>query len=149
VWGEDPTQKNFTTPHPLLPLQGAAIAEIGCTALSSIMLTCTHAHPLQLTRAHSLTLSLAHSLTDEHLVYSWTIEDENRLTLLCAPEGLNGRKIRRIACGGDHVLMATDSGQLYSFGGNKNGQVHYITPHLRPQHLTLTLTHLLLSGSVV
>ena len=40
-----------------------------------------------------------------------------------AINALSGKRIAKMACGDTHTLAVTDSGELYSFGRNQNGQL--------------------------
>eukprot|EP00882_Tetradesmus_deserticola_P032053 GHRQ01036268.1.p1 GENE.GHRQ01036268.1~~GHRQ01036268.1.p1 ORF type:complete len:372 (+),score=128.07 GHRQ01036268.1:366-1481(+) len=64
-------------------------------------------------------------------VYSWGWGDFGRLghgdcTDVFVPRAVdffNGMAVRQVACGDTHTLVCTDSGELYTFGRNQNGQL--------------------------
>lgn len=64
-------------------------------------------------------------------VYSWGWGDFGRLghgdcTDVFVPrlvDFFNGMAVKQVACGDTHTLVCTDSGELYTFGRNQNGQL--------------------------
>ena len=53
-----------------------------------------------------------------------TLEDESDPKLI---EALSGMKVRKIAAGSWHSCAVTDSGDLYTWGWNSNGQLGAIS----------------------
>ncbi|PSC72205.1 ultraviolet-B receptor UVR8 [Micractinium conductrix] len=89
--------------------------------------------------------SVAASGTEKQL-FSWGWGDFGRLgtgdcrdVFIPAPlPALSGRVVASVACGDTHTVVATDSGELFSFGRNQNGQLGLgsIQDTLSPQPVT-------------
>ena len=76
-------------------------------------------------------IGLSIALTDEGKVYTWgntfsarnlgssdtTVNTQKPLLL----RSVSSQRVCYIACGGAHTLLATDSGQVYSFGSGEAG----------------------------
>lgn len=79
-------------------------------------------------------------------IYSWGWGDFGRLghgeckdVFIPTPiTSLSGKVVASVSCGDTHTLVATEAGELFSFGRNQNGQLGYgnLNDSLLPQQVT-------------
>jgi alpha-tubulin suppressor-like RCC1 family protein len=55
-------------------------------------------------------------ITSDQFLYSWSNENTNQLNLIATPAD----KFEKLACGGKHVLLLNEKGQVFSFGSKCN-----------------------------
>ena len=95
--------------------------------------------PLLMRRVRQVANGLSHALvlTETGLVYSLGLGSHGQLGLgdlesrssLSLIEGIAGIKIKMISCGGWHCLVASESGDMYSWGWNKHSQLGHSPTH--------------------
>ncbi|XP_019853067.1 PREDICTED: RCC1 domain-containing protein 1-like [Amphimedon queenslandica] len=95
--------------------------------------------PPLMRRVRQVANGLSHALvlTETGLVYSLGLGSHGQLGLgdlesrssLSLIEGIAGIKIKMISCGGWHCLVASESGDMYSWGWNRHSQLGHSPTH--------------------
>ncbi len=103
--------------HTVCVLRSGAVLfwQVGSTAREVEALKCEG----RIEMAESTALN-SFFVTERNRVLSWTAEDPGAVQVVAELD----EPVRQIACGGDHVLLRTVSGAIWSWGSaNKNGEL--------------------------